>query len=479
MDVIKLTFAPPTRTDLTEFPTTLRPTAITDAPSIAPSEGGDQTEFPTTSSPTAADTISSAPSVIGELATDAPTLSSATVSPTVPDQTEMPTTDPPTVPGTPLYFAGSAEAVGGDQGDDIDAPTLVEDVTVVDLSAGPNYSIVVLEDGTAQSAGYIVEEESYTGHLGIPGTSVTEGANAFQDIAVVYNEVDDEVTNAPSFAMAFTGAESETSPGSIHSLLIDKDGNAWLFGSNAKGQLCLGDFNDRLIPQKIPLEQPVISAAIGNEHTLLLLEDGSLYGCGSNEEGQLGLGDGVVAVEAPRQIEDVTDVEQISAGFRSSYIKSAGGLYVTGNNLYGQLCINTRGENVLTPSLLDDVVVDIVATIEGTKSSSYILFNDGSVGACGRNNHGQLGTGTNEDLVRTVIAPLPDDVGIEVLGVGPSSDSVFFVNQNGDVYATGLNDSGQLGVGDTDDKNTLTLVQWDIDERPVKVSASGSHTMFR
>ena len=487
---------PTSQTGVTDFPTTASPTVITYAPSIAPS-GGDQTEFPTTSSPTTAGqtespttldqtgsptilgTISSAPSVIGELATDAPTLSIGTESPTIPDQTEMPTTDPPTVPGSPLYFAGAAEAVGDDQDVDIVTPTLVEDATVIDVSAGSRYSIVVLEDGTAQSAGYIEAEAGYTGHLGVPGTSVVEGVNAFQDIAVVYNEVDDEVTNAPPFTMAFAGAESETSTGSIHSLLIVKDGNAWLFGSNAKGQLCLGDFDDRLIPQRIPLDQPVISAAIGNEHTILLLEDGTIYGCGSNEAGQLGLGDGVVAVDAPRQIEDVTDVVQVSAGHGSSYIKSTGGLYVTGSNLYGQLCIDTGGASVLTPALLDDVNVEIVASIEGIKSSAYILFNDGSVGACGRNNYGQLGDGSNEDRVRTVIAPLPDEVGIEVLGVGPSSDSIFFVNQNGDTYATGLNDNGQLGVGDADDRNSLTLVLLEIDDRPVKVSASDSHTMFR
>ena len=76
-----------------------------------------------------------------------------------------------------------------------------------------------------------------------------------------------------------------------------------------------------------------------------------------------------------------------------------------------------------------------------------------------------------------MIDPLPDDSPIRKLGVGPSSDSVFFVNSNEDVYATGLNDRGQLGVGDTDNRNTLTLVEFGSQVVLNKISAGHDHTL--
>ena len=48
------------------------------------------------------------------------------------------------------------------------------------------------------------------------------------------------------------------------------------------------------------------------------------------------------------------------------------------------------------------------------------------------------------------------------------------VNDNGDTFATGLNDVGQLGVGDTNNRNTLTAVVLDT---PEIISAAESHTL--
>lgn len=222
---------------------------------------------------------------------------------------------------------------------------------------------------------------------------------------------------------------------------------------------------------------------------MLLLEDGSVFGCGSNEVGQIGLGENVQASSDPTRIEGVGVVESLSAGLGFSLFKSMDGLYVTGNNFYGQLCVNAAvGDNVMTPNRIIDSVIDgtiiyidtnIVSTFEAIKSSSFILFKDGSVGACGRNNFGQLGDGKNADVVRTVIDPLPNGVPIRKLGVGPSSESAFFVNDNGIAYATGLNDRGQLGVGDNVNRNSLTEVDFGGGTEIAQISAAGDHTLSR
>ena len=70
----------------------------------------------------------------------------------------------------------------------------------------------------------------------------------------------------------------------------------------------------------------------------------------------------------------------------------------------------------MTPDKIIDVDTNIVSTFEAVKISSFILFKESSIGACGRNKFGQLGHGTNKE---TVIEPLLNDMSIQKLGVGP------------------------------------------------------------
>lgn len=350
---------------------------------------------------------------------------------------------------------------------------------MIDLSAGSSYSLILLEDGTAQAAGYIVSMDDYHGHLGLKASEVSEGAVQFTNISNVYDN--DQIITPPPFTGVFAGVNPEDDPGSMHSFLIDDEGQAWATGSNTYGELCLGDFEDRLVPTRVTLNGNIISVAIGAKHTLLLLDDGTVYACGSNEDGQLGLGQASEeGVGSPTKIDSIADVQMISTGSASSFFVTPDGLYVTGNNKYGQLCIDTNEGSLVEPTLLEAVNAEDVQSFDAISTSSYILFKDGSVGACGRNTFGQLGDTTNEDKVRVVVKPIPDNVPIRNLGVGPSSDSVFFVNDNGLVFATGLNDRGQLGVGDTENRNTLTLVDFGNDfVGNQQISASVDHTLSR
>ena len=90
--------------------------------------------------------------------------------------------------------------------------------------------------------------------------------------------------------------------------------------------------------------------------------------------------------------------------------------------------------------------------------------------ACGSNLFGQLGDGTNEDASLGVEVILEEN--ILALYSGPSSESVFFVGTEGNTYGTGLNDRGQLGVGDTEDRNLPSLVDVPL----LSISSSSTHT---
>lgn len=387
-----------------------------------------------------------------------------------------------------MYYWGASGSVGEAPDDSILAP-LNSLIGVIDVSAGSGYSLMVLSDGTAQAAGYVEDITAYKGHLGLRGGSLATGYNPPQYIANVFDAPRDLVIDAPPFKKAFAGVAQFDDPTSIHSVMIDVAGNAWSFGRNNYGQLCLSDFQDRLIPQQIQTNGlRVVSAAVGSEHTLLLLEDGTIWGCGSNRQGQLGLGPDIEDLENPTRIGDYDNVQSVSAGLNFSLFKTPGALFVMGNNLYGQLCVDTGAADVVFPEIITDAnqfKAEDVATFQAIRSASYINFFDGSVGACGSNQFGQLGDGTNENRFRTVIDPLPADSQgfpspIVRVGAGPSAESVFFLNAEGNTYATGLNDRGQLGVGDTLDRNTLTLVEFpDNAPVPEHISAAGDHTLSR
>lgn len=441
------------------------------APSLSPIV--DETLFPTFSpTPGSSKQVSVTPTVQSSLA---PSDSSSS------GPTALVSSALPTVAGSPIqgemHYWGASGSLGKTPPDLILSP-LSSGIVVANISAGSKYSILVLPNGTASSAGFIESVDDYHGHLGVRGDEITTGENPLRPITSVYNAEEDLITDAPFFVTAFAGASQLSSPGLIHSLLIDEDGQAWATGSNNRGQLCLGDFDDRLIPERVPLSGEIESAAIGSAHSLFLLKDGSVYGCGSNEAGQLGLG-AVSETETPTLLEGISGVQSLSAGFDFSLFKASDVLYVTGNNMYGQLCVNeTVGQNVTTPYLISDVDMTIVSSFDAIRSSSYISFTDGSVGSCGRNNFGQLGDGKNIDRFRTELEPLPDRTPLVKFYGGPSSESVFFMSGTGATYATGLNDKGQLGVGDQVDRNLITLVEYgDGALVPTLISASGDHTL--
>merc|ERR1711957_1088178 len=235
-------------------------------------------------------------------------------------------------------------------------------------------------------------------------------------------------------------------------------------GLNNKGQLCLGDEDPKSgIPTQfiLPDDELAVSAAVGAEFTLIVTSSGKLYGCGTNELGQLGLEEDAGNQASPVEIPDLSNVIGISAGLDFSLIRTDEGLFATGNNRVGQLCLKPKKQKMATPQrIFDNSVVSFAAGWQ----SSYVLLEDGSITSCGLNSDGQLGDGTLDDSSDTSVDL--DDIKSEITNVyaGPSAKSAFFVAADGMVYGTGLNDRGQLGVGDTDSTTVPEEVKFEADQ---------------
>ncbi|KAL7469046.1 hypothetical protein ACHAXS_009293, partial [Conticribra weissflogii] len=443
------TFTPTESPVAIAFPTTI-PTVETDEPTSV--ETGEPTSTIPTQSPTYESNMSNATqSPTYEVIVDFPT-----VSPTYLTTIEFESTE--------LFFWGDPSSAGIVLTEDVVIPQNVDEL-VVDASAGSFYTLTVLSDGTVGVAGVIDSVDTYRGHFGIPTLSLQQGANELQVIETVV--VDGLEIAAPLFRRVFAGAESSSGSGEIHSMFIDVNGNVFATGNNLNGQLCLGDNDDRLLPELVTLPEPATDIAVG----------GNVFGCGSNSVGQIGIGD-VLQSNIPDDNNGLSDVESISAGLDFALVKAGDGLFVMGSNEFGQLCVDTDSAALLSPSLLLDVNGDSVLAFEAGASSSYLLFDDGSVAACGLNDVGQLGDGSFDDKLRTTVI-IPGGVVILRIDSGPSASSAFFAGDDENLYATGLNDRGQLGVGDTSTRDTPTTVEYTEPVGIIDITASSTHSLSR
>ena len=369
-----------------------------------------------------------------------------------------------------FFLWGDPQAVGQDV-TDLTTPLFVDEEAVY-TAAGSGYSLIVLSDGQAMSAGYIESLNMYQGHLGLDSQDVVQGVNSFRLVEKVY-DADSLSFISPLFDKVFAGVENTPNSGIVHSILLDRQGRAWAVGSNKRGQLCLGDGKNRMIPEKIPTSVRIVDVALGGAHTLLLDEFGNVHSCGSNDVGQLGLGKDVVDSQVPKTIEGLERVTSISTGHSHSLFTTQDSTYFVGSNEFGQLCISEK-ENVFTPRALDTSQKSVLS-FEAIRESSFILYKDGLVAGCGRNDFGQLGDGTNQDKI---IAPVDlNGRATRLLGIGPSSQSVFFVTNDEFVWGTGLNNRGQLGTGDQENRNSPSRVKFRATVLMDLISAAEFHTL--
>nr|XP_027196358.1 RCC1 and BTB domain-containing protein 1-like [Dermatophagoides pteronyssinus] len=76
--------------------------------------------------------------------------------------------------------------------------------------------------------------------------------------------------------------------GSLHSLALTNTNQIYSWGWNNKGQLGLGDTNDRTTPSMVTfpdgsINSPIKNIVAGLCHSLILLEDGQIFGCGHGQ----------------------------------------------------------------------------------------------------------------------------------------------------------------------------------------------------
>lgn len=213
---------------------------------------------------------------------------------------------------------------------------------------------------------------------------------------------------------------TQINPGRDHSLVLKDDGTAWTFGGNSYKQIGDGGTSSRLSPYQVAIATVVDAAA--SYHSLAVKGDGTVWAWGLGTSGQLGNGASVTQ-GAPVQVVGsggsglLTGVSKVGIGrAHSVVIKTDGTVWAWGTGAFGNL---GNGTWVLSSSPVQVSGLTNVTKVckNSTGDFSAVIKSDGTVWAWGDNTYGQLGCGD------TANRNIPTQV-LDVDGVTPITDAI-------------------------------------------------------
>ena len=228
------------------------------------------------------------------------------------------------------------------------------------------------------------------------------------------------------------------------SLAVGSDGNAYAWGNNRYGQLGDGTTTNRTMPVMVrkpdpktypdlPADFTYVQVSAGGWHSLALGGDGNAYAWGWNHYGQLGNNNSgedtyssvPVRVRDPASPADASkrlQATQVSAGDGHSLaLGGDGNAYAWGYNSTGQLGNNNSSDSSVPVRVRDPASpADASKGLQATQVSaggwhSLALGGDGNAYAWGNNDYGQLGN--NSTSRSTVPVPVAFNLQLVITGV--------------------------------------------------------------
>ncbi|MEO5331963.1 MAG: Ig-like domain-containing protein [Magnetococcus sp. YQC-5] len=289
--------------------------------------------------------------------------------------------------------------------------------------------------------------------------------------------------------------------GEGHAMALKSDGTVWTWGENSSGQLGNGTFSSTATktPIQVPGLSNVVAIAVGENHSIAMKSDNTIWSWGLNGDGNSKgqLGDGTTtSSSSPMQIAGVTAaagndppiakpgisnttknkiltdkllmtdanadtfhftiVTQGSKGSVSIVDAATGGFSYTPKTDHVGIDTFTfkvnDGKSDSLPATFTILIFDMPLPSFVTKpmiapggAFTLALKSDGTLWAWGMNDQGQLGLGNTVNTsspVRTF--PFADVISVAA-GYWPGHNAV--VRSNGTVWTWGLNKKGQLGQG--------------------------------
>ena len=256
-----------------------------------------------------------------------------------------------------------------------------------------------------------------------------------------------KASTTPKLVQIPTGVQiarvAQTAPDGT-ALAIDTNGNAWGWGWNSYGQLCLDNATYQPVPVELPFTNVSLVAGAG-DHSVIV-SNGTVYTCGRNSHGDLGIGSTTPSF-TPVPVPDLpaTAPSDVVAGW-----SNGGALYPDGS--YFDWGYNGRGEigngtmvDATTPQLVESGVAQVTQGGGGpVDGQSLAVLTDGSTVGWGADGSGQI-CGTSP--TKAVISPITLDPPVPWKAAYSGGDTSYGIDTNGSLWDCGNNESGQLGIG--------------------------------
>lgn len=277
---------------------------------------------------------------------------------------------------------------------------------------------------------------------------------------------------------AFTGGARAVQlvAGRSHVCALLSNGGVDCWGDDGYGQLGDNGFISQPSPTSVNLGagKTAVSLSAGGYETCALLNDASTKCWGKNTNGQVGNNATATAVSTPTLVSNIPSsltVRALEPGTsHACAVADTGAVWCWGRNNVGQLG-NTAGADVKVPTATQSLGTGVTAVqVSSGDLHTCVVTAAGKVLCWGSNVSYQLGN-TNASSATPTLVSLSTDA----LKVGSGSSHSCALLADGSVWCWGANANGELGQGSTG-SNTSTPAQVTLASRAVDISVGSSHT---
>jgi len=326
--------------------------------------------------------------------------------------------------------------------------------------------------------------ESHTLFLrGSDGTVFSTGRNDFGQLGINnnthYNSLK-QVLGVGGSPINISGIIQVVAGGN-HSLFLANNTAVYSCGNNGFGQLGLNNtMNYNSLQQVLGVNGvgfidgiTQLGNGYGFHHSIFIKSDGTVYSCGNNGSGQLGLNN-LTPYTTLQQVKGVNGngyingIVQVSAGYYHTMFLNGidGTVYICGYNGYGQLGLNNTLNYYSLQQVLgvngEGFISGITQIAAGFYHSLFLRAGDGNVFTCGISSYLSITPGLNTTVLQKVLGingiGFISDLNITQIAAG-EYNSLFLRQSDGAVFGYGNNSSGQLGLNNTANYNTLQQIK--------------------
>lgn len=261
--------------------------------------------------------------------------------------------------------------------------------------------------------------------------------------------------------------------GNLHSIALTNQGKIFSWGDGSSGALGTGGTTSRLIPTVTPINalisnEIIVAIEVGGNHSLALTSNGRVFGWGLNSRGQLGIGSTINSLTPtlltfPNLLSSER-IQSIHAGNEHNFaITTNGRVFGWGFNASNVLGNNTSvNSTVSLPTLFTFNLNqgETITKIYPGITHNFAITSAQRVFAWGLNSSGQLGLGNSSNRTTPTLVDFSGSLtfGETMVDFALGSTHSIAITSSGRVFTWGNNSNGQLGNGTTSSSSTPVLV---------------------